>query len=1215
MNQPRGLFWIKGYPGTGKSVLMKFAVDMMRHRKTGELVVSFFIHGRGVSLQRTPLGMLRALLNSLLMSFPTYLTEITETFQDKQQRYGSYEQKHGWRWNEKELEALLFRILTKGTKDQPVVVFVDALDECGEEHAKSLLGSFKRLMEVAEREGSLVKICFSSRHFPILGHDTMLRVNVERKNDRDIRVVVEDRLRELQPDARRHQIENEVLLKAHGGFQWAILVTNMILDEDAIAAKTEDLLKKISSIPPDLDELYGIILKGATNDKHEQMIKLFQWVLFAGRPLSAHELREALSTDKDMAFTTVSQLRSHENWSESVSRFETRVRYISRGLVEFQDRDIYEQYEHGGEEWNREAQFIHQSAADFITQKLFAHATGEPMPGSSVGSGHYEISRSFLKYLTLEEVLEGEDLSRARLSATFPLMPYGVSFLLGHIRAAEAEGIPQNDLIELIQWDRPERLKMLATIWRIMDPEGTHAPRGWPFVGATVLHIAVAFGSLSLMETFLQKDTSDLTLRDSEGNTPLHLALRENNEDLALMILERSRTWQTEQYEGSSTDTENGSIKRRDCLAHVNTANREEETPLALAVSVRADRVIQHLLDAGAEVKYEKALVFYAISTKDKTLLSRIIEGGADLAGAVFFVIQCLNQAGHGDDIWHGLLKHLLEAGANTKRFVGSEVNGYDEADESDDEDFDPDEEAIFLASRQGRAQEISLLLSHASSATLINRLGDIPLFTAIRNQHFEAAKVLLQASPQTVLWKNEEGETALEVVIFYNLGLISDIFEGIQLLIDGSDGYLTSQQVLNQLVTEGQQGFVKIFLETYRNSVQLTEPTDYGSAPLFVAVRNNHQQIVSTLLQSGNIDISASDEEGKTILHIAVMAGNLEMANILLLTDTEKVLVSKEDNEGYTPVCRAIVKEDGNMMKLLLDRRYSDLSQQPVEFQALLWWTTKHGTPKMVRLILKDERIYGNQGDENGQTPLWWALEKIDKNTTRHPFSSTTLKRQLEKMTDQVLMRLALEEKRNDDTIQRVLESETFDINRENIKTVLEVAFWAMRHEAEYTIRLLLQLSSVSTHEGIEKLVQILASWAIESEKVYVLQLLFEDEGFNLRTENESVMSSLFWLAVGKGNDRLVHLIHDSGKFDVNTKDRSGKTPLMQATENGGEEALKLLLRTGKVDVQATDNEGDTALSIALRKGYKTITDLLSAHINTTEMVMKPAEGYITGP
>ncbi|KAF9773739.1 hypothetical protein IL306_008400, partial [Fusarium sp. DS 682] len=747
---------------------MKFAVDMMNRRKSGELVVSFFIHGRGVSLQRTPLGMLRALLSSLLGSFPTFLTELTERFQDQQQRYGSYEQKNGWRWNEKELEELLSRLLIKGTKDQPVVIFIDALDECGEKDAKNLLISFKSLMANAGREGSLVKICFSSRHFPILGHETMSRVYVEEKNDKDIRLVIENRLRELQPDEKRRRIENEILLKAHGGFQWAILITNIILDEDAIGARMEDLLSMILSIPPDLDELYNVILKGATKDKHKQMTKLFQWVLFAERPLSAQELREALATDKNMACTTVSQLRSHGNWSDSVSRFETRVRHISRGLVEFQDRDVYEQYEPGGEEWNREAQFIHQSAADFVAQKFLRHSDGEFMTGSSTGSGHYEISRSFLKYLTLEEILNGGGLSREKLSATFPLMPYGVAFVLRHVSGVEREGIPQADLTALMQWDQPERLKMLEIIWRIMDPESTHAPRGWPFLGATVLHVVVAFNSISLLDYLLQKDNSDLDARDSEGNTPLQLALREGFEDLALLILDRSRKWQTEQDVVDWTNLPEGlSTHKKDYLAHINTTNRDFETPLGLALSSKAYKAIQALIDAGAEVQYEKSLVFYAISTENKALLSQLTEKGADLVGGVYFATQCLSRANHHNHILHEIMTDLLDAGAGTSRFVGFEIEDFDDDSDDDYEDGERDEDAIFLASRTGKAEAVSLLLSYDHSYCTLKRLRDengwFPLLVAVLGGHLETAKVLLQAIPESVLWKNYGGQAPLQ--------------------------------------------------------------------------------------------------------------------------------------------------------------------------------------------------------------------------------------------------------------------------------------------------------------------------------------------------------------------------------------------------------------------------------------------------------------------
>nr|RBQ86886.1 hypothetical protein FVER53263_13064 [Fusarium verticillioides] len=700
MKSDRGLFWIKGCPGTGKSTLMKFAADTMSHRKSVEVIASFFIHGRGITLQQTPLGIFRALLNSLLLSFPKYLAELTEVFQDKQKRHGSYEQKHGWQWSEKELEKFLSRLLIEGTKEMPVVIFIDALDESGD-HARNLLISLKSLAENAEREGSMVRICFSSRHFPILGHETMARVYVEERNDQDIRLVIEGQLEDIQPVERRRQIEKEILLKAHGGFQWAMLITKMVLEEDMAGTRTEDLLNIISTTPPDLDDLYDLILKGATKGKYKQMAKLFQWVLYAKRPLSAQELREALATDKDMPYTTVSELRSHCNWSDSVSQFELRVRHISRGLVEFQNRDVYEQYELGGEEWSREAQFIHQSAADFVAQRFLTNID-ERSSMSPPAAGHYEISRSFLRYLTLDEILNANDLSREKLSATFPLMPYGVTFLLDHVKGVEEGAICQADLVTLIQWNQYERLGMLARIWRIMDPEGTHAPRGWPFHGASVLHLAVAFASPSLLDELLQRDSSPLDATDVEENTPLQLAIREDYQDLALLILERSRAWQTEIDSVSSEDCPSGTVVPRKYLGHVNTFNLDGETPLSLAVSIKADSLIRALIDAGADVRLEKSLVFYAISQRDKELVSQLIKGGSKLEGAVFFATQCLLRTKDGDQELLELFKDLLGAGANTRRFTNCEIDDYFDFDELEGEDAE-DEEAIFVASRAGK--------------------------------------------------------------------------------------------------------------------------------------------------------------------------------------------------------------------------------------------------------------------------------------------------------------------------------------------------------------------------------------------------------------------------------------------------------------------------------------------------------------------------------
>ncbi|RSL50986.1 hypothetical protein CEP54_011650 [Fusarium duplospermum] len=64
-----GLLWIKGKPGSGKSTLLKHVlrkVEAEPGMRDKAIILSFFLHGRGGELQKTPLGLFRSLLHQLL---------------------------------------------------------------------------------------------------------------------------------------------------------------------------------------------------------------------------------------------------------------------------------------------------------------------------------------------------------------------------------------------------------------------------------------------------------------------------------------------------------------------------------------------------------------------------------------------------------------------------------------------------------------------------------------------------------------------------------------------------------------------------------------------------------------------------------------------------------------------------------------------------------------------------------------------------------------------------------------------------------------------------------------------------------------------------------------------------------------------------------------------------------------------------------------------
>src|SRR4051812_35877953 len=78
-----GLLWIKGKPGSGKSTLLRHAIDGItrtHYFQENSALLSFFFHGRGAELQRTPLGLIRSLLHQLLPDDPDSLPDLVETF-------------------------------------------------------------------------------------------------------------------------------------------------------------------------------------------------------------------------------------------------------------------------------------------------------------------------------------------------------------------------------------------------------------------------------------------------------------------------------------------------------------------------------------------------------------------------------------------------------------------------------------------------------------------------------------------------------------------------------------------------------------------------------------------------------------------------------------------------------------------------------------------------------------------------------------------------------------------------------------------------------------------------------------------------------------------------------------------------------------------------------------------------------------------------------
>lgn len=155
-----GFFWIKGKPGAGKSTMMKYLLQKTRQTLRGTVILSFFFHAQGITLERSVMGMYRSLLHQLLCSNETP-SDVTKPFLDLAK--GLQSQNGTTAWTKRDVKNLL-SLTIKSLKNHRIMVLIDAIDECNQDEVKDMTSFFQQLGKSASSHQVNLRICLASRH-------------------------------------------------------------------------------------------------------------------------------------------------------------------------------------------------------------------------------------------------------------------------------------------------------------------------------------------------------------------------------------------------------------------------------------------------------------------------------------------------------------------------------------------------------------------------------------------------------------------------------------------------------------------------------------------------------------------------------------------------------------------------------------------------------------------------------------------------------------------------------------------------------------------------------------------------------------------------------------------------------------------------------------------------------------------------------------------
>jgi ankyrin repeat protein/GTPase SAR1 family protein len=577
LNQRPGLLWIKGHPGVGKSTLMKHIIRDAE-REENIIVVFFFFHARGTSFQQNISGLYRCLLHKIMKRISDLCNKIASVFITKCQTMGQYKIK--WDWNQNELQDLFVYHVVEAAKTYQIRIYIDALDECGEEAAVDLVETFQRM-------ANFLWICFSCRHYSLIVLEDGLEICVEKNNAQDIQTYLQHQLDDIR-------YQKQIMDKASGNFQWVKLVTDQVRHWIRRGKPSKTIQNMITFLPLELSRLYEGFLANIDDSDTPQSLKLFQWILFALRPLTVTELRFAMVVDEDITYLSTQECKDSELYVDTDEVMEKRVRDLSQGLAEIV---LYEEsrYEEEQKMTRKIVQLIHQSVNDFLLEKgiqILHESQGRSLNGTVIGCSNFRLSRSCLKYLSMSDIQDfdferfismiNDPLPPFRptwskkltkpLQDRFPFWEYATFSWIDHAEIVEKESIPQTDLVSYFHPNFQSSLSLLSSwiaMYKIIVEYTFPNAFSYP-LNTTLMHIAARHGFLGVFNYALSQDIR-MDPKDENGRTPLHYAAEGGHETIVNWLLN---------------------------LDEVATHSKDklDNTPLALAAEMGHEKVVKLLL-------------------------------------------------------------------------------------------------------------------------------------------------------------------------------------------------------------------------------------------------------------------------------------------------------------------------------------------------------------------------------------------------------------------------------------------------------------------------------------------------------------------------------------------------------------------------------------------------------------------------------------------
>ncbi len=273
----------------------------------------------------------------------------------------------------------------------------------------------------------------------------------------------------------------------------------------------------------------------------------------------------------------------------------------------------------------------------------------------------------------------------------------------------------------------------------------------------------------------------------------------------------------------------------------------------------------------------------------------------------------------------------------------------------------------IFVAAMNGRDGVVKLLLEQVGiEADKVDTSGYTPLAVACGNGHCKVVSMLLDVSREVLNTECLERTPLGWAIVGNHVDVVRILTEQVDLEINKKCGKWLP------LFIASIKGFLEIvkLLISQTGRIDVNQASDYGVSPFFIAVQQEHKEIVTALAGAG-ADPNLTWNGATPLYHVA-NRGQHDMVEFLLI-NIPGVSRDKARN-GETPLYIAAQNGHEKVVEYLISHNADpDLANK--DGVTPLWIAAQNGHEKVVEHLIS-HNADPDLANKDGVTPLWIAAE-----------------------------------------------------------------------------------------------------------------------------------------------------------------------------------------------------------------------------------------------